>query len=200
MPGSPVTIGAQVMVTPGASGPPDLGTIVAVFPPLITAGGMPLATSGSLCLMINSVWGFPYPVVIGAPASSGSRWPGEGSCVSAIGFPLPRACCWCSGRRPPPTSSTSLRPDEVVMALAKVAQFGSDLRLLDSLERQSSRKRGSDLSVRTRTRSGRLDLETVSAVDNIRQALLLRLLTPVASSSRSGTRTTAAGSASSSAS
>ena len=78
MPGSPVTIGAQVMVTPGASGPPDLGTIVAVFPPLITAGGMPLATSGSLCLMINSVWGFPYPVVIGAPASSGVSVAGRG--------------------------------------------------------------------------------------------------------------------------
>jgi hypothetical protein len=59
------------MVTPGASGPPDTGTIIAVFPPVITAGGMPLATSGSLCLMINSVWGFPYPVVIGSPASSG---------------------------------------------------------------------------------------------------------------------------------
>jgi hypothetical protein len=66
------------MVTPGASGPPDLGTIIAVFPPLITAGGMPLATSGSLCLMVNSVWGFPYPVVIGAPASSGVTVAGRG--------------------------------------------------------------------------------------------------------------------------
>lgn len=65
------------------------------------------------------------------------------------------------------------------MALAKVAQFGSDLRLLDNLERQNSRNRGSDLSVRPRSRSGRLDLETVKAVDNIRQALLLRLLTPL---------------------
>lgn len=71
MPGPPVTIGCSVMITPGASGPPDMGTIITVFPPFITAGGMPLATSGSLCLMINSVWGFPYPLVIGAPASSG---------------------------------------------------------------------------------------------------------------------------------
>ena len=63
--------------------------------------------------------------------------------------------------------------------VAKAVQFGSDLRLLDNLERQNSRTRGSDLSVGTRTRSGRLDLGTVSAVDNIRQALLLRLLTPV---------------------
>lgn len=71
MPGPPVSIGCMVMITPGASGPPDTGTIVTVFPPLITAGGMPLATTGSLCLMINSVWGFPYPLVIGPVASSG---------------------------------------------------------------------------------------------------------------------------------
>ncbi len=71
MPGPPVTIGCMVMVTPGASGPPDTGTIMVILPPVITAGGMPLATSGSLCLMINSVWGFPYPLVIGPLASSG---------------------------------------------------------------------------------------------------------------------------------
>ena len=71
MPGLPVTIGCTVMVTPGASGPPDTGTILVIFPPAITAGGMPLATAGSLCLMINSVWGFPYPLVIGPLASTG---------------------------------------------------------------------------------------------------------------------------------
>lgn len=71
MPGPPVTIGCQVIITPGASGPPDTGTILGIFPPVITAGGMPLATSGSMCLMINSVWGFPYPMVIGPLASSG---------------------------------------------------------------------------------------------------------------------------------
>lgn len=59
------------MITPGASGPPDMGTIVGIFPPVILASGMPLATSGSLCLMINSVWGFPYPLMIGSPGSSG---------------------------------------------------------------------------------------------------------------------------------
>ena len=71
MPGSPVSIGAQVIITPGASGPPDMGIIVGIFPPVITANGMPLAMSGSMCLMINSVWGFPYPLMIGSPASSG---------------------------------------------------------------------------------------------------------------------------------
>jgi hypothetical protein len=71
MPGAPVSIGCSVIVTPGASGPPDTGTIIAVFPPVITANGMPLATTGSICLMINSVWGFPYPLVIGPLASTG---------------------------------------------------------------------------------------------------------------------------------
>jgi len=71
VPGPPVTIGCSVIVTPGASGPPDTGVILVVLPPAITAGGMPLATSTSICLMINSVWGFPYPTVIGPLGSSG---------------------------------------------------------------------------------------------------------------------------------
>ena len=71
MPGPPVSIGCSVILTPGASGPPDNGTIIGVLPPVITAGGMPLATSTSICLMINSVWGFPYPAVIGPLASTG---------------------------------------------------------------------------------------------------------------------------------
>lgn len=71
MPGPPVTIGCTVIITPGATGAPDTGTIVAIFPPVITANGMPLATSGSLCTMINSLSGVPYPLVIGPLASSG---------------------------------------------------------------------------------------------------------------------------------
>ncbi len=77
MPGPPVTIGCSVIVTPGASGPPDTGTILVIFPPMITAGGMPLATAGSMCLMINSVWGFPYPLVIGLLASTGVTVAGQ---------------------------------------------------------------------------------------------------------------------------
>lgn len=64
MPGPPVSIGAAVLLTPGAAGPPDSGTIVAVLPPVITANGLPLATAGSLCLMVNSVSGVPYTVPI----------------------------------------------------------------------------------------------------------------------------------------
>jgi hypothetical protein len=78
MPGPPVTIGCSVVVTPGASGPPDTGTIVGIFPPVVTANGMPLATTGSICLMINSVWGFPYPLVIGPLASTGVMVGGRG--------------------------------------------------------------------------------------------------------------------------
>jgi hypothetical protein len=71
MPGPPVTIGATVLLTPGATGAPDSGTLIGIFPPLITAGGMPLATTGSLCLMVNSLTGVPYPLPIGPLASSG---------------------------------------------------------------------------------------------------------------------------------
>lgn len=60
MPGSPVSIGCNVMLSPGAAGPPDTGVIVAVMQTAAVAGGMPLATAGSLCQMINSVSGVPY--------------------------------------------------------------------------------------------------------------------------------------------
>ena len=65
------------------------------------------------------------------------------------------------------------------MELPKTRFFGSDLRLLGDLDRQNSRDRGSDLRVQERRRSGRRDLEAISNVDNIKQALLLRFLTSV---------------------
>ena len=71
MPGMPVSMGCQVMLTPGSSGPPDMGTLIAIFQPFATAGGMPLATAGSLCMMINSLTGVPYPLPIGPLASTG---------------------------------------------------------------------------------------------------------------------------------
>jgi hypothetical protein len=77
MPGLPVTFGAAVVMTPGAAGPPDTGTITAIFPPYIMAGWMPLATTGSLCILINSVTGVPYPVTIGPLASSGVKVSGR---------------------------------------------------------------------------------------------------------------------------
>jgi hypothetical protein len=73
MPGPPVSIGCAVVLTPGAAGAPDSGVIVSVLQATATAGGMPLATAGSLCQMINSVSGVPYPLPIGPIASSGVK-------------------------------------------------------------------------------------------------------------------------------
>lgn len=89
MPGPPVSIGAMVMVSPGASGPPDTGTIMVIIPPVIMANGMPLATSGSICMMINSVWGFPYPLVIGALASTGVNVGGKALVRMGDSIPSP---------------------------------------------------------------------------------------------------------------
>ncbi|HMC09250.1 MAG TPA: hypothetical protein VKL22_08015 [Actinomycetota bacterium] len=71
MPGPPVSIGCAVMVTPGAAGPPDSGVIVGITQAAVTANGMPLAVTGSLCQMVNSLTGAPYPLTIGPLASTG---------------------------------------------------------------------------------------------------------------------------------
>lgn len=70
MPGMPVTIGCAVLLTPGAAGPPDSGVITAVPQTIAIAAGMPLAVSGSVCQMVNSVSGIPYPIVIPANGCS----------------------------------------------------------------------------------------------------------------------------------
>ena len=77
MAGPPVSIGAAVLLTPGAAGPPDSGVILTVLPPFVTANGMPLATTGSLCQMVNSLSGIPYILPIGPLASSGVRVSGR---------------------------------------------------------------------------------------------------------------------------
>jgi hypothetical protein len=71
VPGPPVTIGCAVVLTPGAAGAPDSGVIAVISQTCVTAGGMPLATVGSICQMVNSVSGVPYPLPIG-PGGSGS--------------------------------------------------------------------------------------------------------------------------------
>lgn len=70
MSGPPVTIGCAVMLTPGAAGPPDSGVLTTVLQTVVTANGMPLATVGSLCQMVNSVSGAPYVLPIGQGGSS----------------------------------------------------------------------------------------------------------------------------------
>jgi uncharacterized Zn-binding protein involved in type VI secretion len=70
MPGPPVSIGCAVVLSPGAAGAPDSGVIVAVLQTAATASGMPLATAGSICQMVNSVSGVPYPLPIGTLGAS----------------------------------------------------------------------------------------------------------------------------------
>ena len=61
MAGPPVSIGCAVLVSPGAAGPPDSGVITTVLQTAVTAGGLPLATTGSICQMVNSVEGVALP-------------------------------------------------------------------------------------------------------------------------------------------
>jgi len=58
------------MLSPGAAGPPDSGFITVVTQAVVTAGGMPLAVSGSMCQMVNSLSGVPYPLPIGQGGST----------------------------------------------------------------------------------------------------------------------------------
>ncbi len=77
MPGAPVSIGCAVILTPGMAGPPDSGIITVIPQVAVTAGGMPLAVTGSICQMINSLSGVPYPMPIGLMASSGIKMAGQ---------------------------------------------------------------------------------------------------------------------------
>jgi hypothetical protein len=70
MAGPPVSVGCAVVVSPGAAGPPDSGVITTIVQAVVTAGGMPLATTGSLCQMVNSVSGAPYVLPIGSVGAS----------------------------------------------------------------------------------------------------------------------------------
>jgi hypothetical protein len=77
MPGPPVSIGCAVVLTPGAAGPPDTGVIAVITQSVATASGLPLATTGSLCQMVNSVSGVPYVLPIGPFGSTGVRIAGQ---------------------------------------------------------------------------------------------------------------------------
>jgi phage baseplate assembly protein W len=57
--------------------------------------------------------------------------------------------------------------------------FGADLRLLGNLLYAEQRERGSDLFVAIRPASSRIDLQRVTGVENLQQALLVRFLTQV---------------------
>jgi uncharacterized Zn-binding protein involved in type VI secretion len=77
MPGPFVSIGCNVMLAPGASGPPDMGVIMVIPQAIATLDGQPLAVTGSICLMTNSVSGVPYSLPIGSLGSSGISIAGQ---------------------------------------------------------------------------------------------------------------------------
>lgn len=87
MPGPPVSIGCAVVLTPGAAGPPDSGFIMVITQAIATAGGMPLATVGSICQMINSVSGVPYPLPIGSGGSGSVKI--NGNALVRLGDQIP---------------------------------------------------------------------------------------------------------------
>ncbi|NDJ19009.1 GPW/gp25 family protein [Myxacorys almedinensis] len=58
-------------------------------------------------------------------------------------------------------------------------RWGIDLQLLRNLERQNNRDRDNDLSTQVRSQTHQTDLALLQGADNLRQALLLRFLTPV---------------------
>lgn len=111
MPGSPVSIGCAVMLSPGAAGAPDSGVIVAIPQAAALAGGLPLATAGSLCQLVNSVSGVPYVLPIPSSGVStgvgvagqglvrlGDRIPAGSGVLTILG---PSAAPWLRDDHPP---------------------------------------------------------------------------------------------------
>jgi hypothetical protein len=88
MAGPAVSIGCAVTLTPGAAGPPDSGFITVITQTAVTASGMPLATIGSMCQMINSVSGVPYVLPIG-PSGGSSSFKVDGMALVRVGDQIP---------------------------------------------------------------------------------------------------------------
>jgi hypothetical protein len=88
MPGPPVSIGCAVVLNPGAAGPPDSGVITTITQSFVTASGLPLAVIGSICQMVNSVSGAPYPLPIGPGGGSSSITLG-GQALVRVGDQIP---------------------------------------------------------------------------------------------------------------
>lgn len=83
-----MSIGCAVLLSPGAARPPDSGIITTVTQTVVTAGGMPLAVTGSLCQMVNSVSGVPYVLPIG-PVGASTSVTIAGSALVRLGDKIP---------------------------------------------------------------------------------------------------------------
>jgi uncharacterized Zn-binding protein involved in type VI secretion len=77
MAGPPVSLGCAVSLSPGMAGPPDAGFISVIPQAIVSANGMPLAVSGSVCQMVNSVSGAPYVLPIGPLGSTSFKVNGQ---------------------------------------------------------------------------------------------------------------------------
>jgi uncharacterized Zn-binding protein involved in type VI secretion len=88
MPGLPVSIGCAVVVSPGAAGPPDSGIITAVTQNCLLVNGQPLAVSGSVCQMVNSLSGVPYVLPIG-PVGTSTSVTIQGQALVRVGDQIP---------------------------------------------------------------------------------------------------------------
>lgn len=77
------------MLTPGAAGPPDMGVITVIPQANLTVGGMPVAVTGSLCLMTNTITGAPYPLPIGNYGSQGVSIAGQKAVRMGDQIPTP---------------------------------------------------------------------------------------------------------------
>lgn len=83
-----MTLGCSVVVSPGMAGAPDSGFVTVITQTIATSGGMPFATTGSICTMVNSVSGVPYTLPIGsAGASTGVKI--SGAALVRVGDRIP---------------------------------------------------------------------------------------------------------------
>jgi hypothetical protein len=87
MPGPPVSIGCAVVLSPGAAGPPDSGFISVIPQAIAGAGGMFFAVAGSVCQMVNSVSGVPYPLPI--PGGGSTSLTVNGAALIRVGDQIP---------------------------------------------------------------------------------------------------------------
>jgi hypothetical protein len=76
-------------VSPGAAGPPDSGVITGITQTVAVANGMPLAVTGSLCLMVNSLSGVPYVLPIGSTPGASTGVTISGSALVRLGDMIP---------------------------------------------------------------------------------------------------------------
>ena len=88
MPGPPVSVGCAVILTPGAAGPPDSGVITVIPQATLTANGLPLAIAGSICQMVNSLSGVPYPLPI-PPTGCSTGVTVDGQALVRMGDQIP---------------------------------------------------------------------------------------------------------------